>query len=83
MEREKKLNVILQTSPADHTSSATRIVNEAKTLAQQKKKIMKDLAVFVGQHLIKERNGSKLVELHRDDVDMSFLQGVAAAAKVM
>jgi hypothetical protein len=41
---------------------------------------MKDLAVFVGQNAVKE--GHKLVDVHRDDVDMSSLQTTAKAAQV-
>jgi hypothetical protein len=50
------------------------------SVTQQKRKLMKDLAVFVGQSAVKE--GHKLVDVHRDDVDMSFLQTTAKAAQV-
>lgn len=97
VDREKKLNVILQCSPAEHITASTRIVHEVKsgfsllpciieaksmsTVVQQKKKLMKDLAVLMAQSLVSQ--GHKFIDVHRDDVDMSFLQTLAKAAQVI
>jgi misacylated tRNA(Ala) deacylase len=78
-EREKKLNITLQCAAVEHVAAATRINNDVKSLMQQKRKLMKDLAVFIGQNAVRE--GHKLVDVHRDDADMSFLQATAKAAQ--
>lgn len=79
VEKDKKLNTILQSNPEGHVAAATRIVGEVKSLAQQNKALLKELAGFLGKELaaVAISTNDRLVELHREDADMAFLQAVA------
>jgi misacylated tRNA(Ala) deacylase len=74
VDREKKMNVILQATPTDHVKAATRIAGDLKNQSQQNKRLLKELSVFIGQSLA--RSGDRLLQVHRDEADMGFLQNV-------
>ena len=65
VEREKKLNTILQAGPEEHPLAATRIVGDMKGLAQQNKSLLKELSVLIGKELAATTATQKMIDLHR------------------
>jgi len=70
------MNGVLQTTPAEHVEAAERIAAEAKTVNQQKRRVLKELAGLVGEKLGREAT-TNFIEYHNDDADMGFMQEVA------
>jgi alanyl-tRNA synthetase len=76
--RERDLTQRLSCGPEDHPAAVERLLDEAREQRRDRRALLQELAVHLGQSLIAEPG---VASLHRSDGEMEFLHAIALAVR--
>ena len=78
--RSAALTRALKCAPGEHVESTQRLLDEVRAGARERKRLLGELAVRVGQALVGP-DPARPVHLHRPEADLGVLRSIADAAR--